>query len=694
MSYGREYSERHSDSARLKPVIRRFEAILVDTLSGLGYEKGRNLTQAASDGGISDPTLRAYLTGRAPEGARAQAVFRGFLRRLGISEHAFRGVLPRLPRPTTRLGRRLLPGLQQKGRTISEAARIARLPMTVWAWIWGRSTPRPDQLRVFLDRNGIDPARFAPWLREAHRPTRVTPFSAYLAAEQLRRGLTWKEFVGFVGRDKTLQYKRLWRWSRGGTLPSPAAAARLLAALETPEPQRSELLQVAVGWMAAVAQGREGHQGPARCRICERERPAWTAKGEPTYDRQTNTFEHLVCRRRLRGWRDLRDHIRGLSETHCRRFAGMRSVPIICPTPGCGLRRETRVGQLTPFVRASSGHRRRAARVTCDGGQLFRACRECHGRKVGRTRTATGQAPIREVHRAAVIEHFGVPGRRQATDLLNRARQGSETARREVFSIWSKATRKRLRADWRGPAPEKTLAAIVRGLKTRQFTCCHWCGLVVAPRTSRRWAFHGRCFTALRHTPEWRRRWKEVVRDPIRLDRVVRDPQTGRWRPRPGHRQSRPLRGAFEPLLERRWNRVRPGPTPSPRNLGLGCEAFIRRHAWDQSDLTIAKALKIRRQEVANVRETFEAHAPGPGDAADALRGTDGQRSHGEPVGWQLIFPGLSDRATVVLADRCPLLGHGSDRVALVRALDRLATPRDYIPRLTGVPSPTLHEPR
>ena len=414
----------------------------------------------------------------------------------------------------------------------------------------------------------------------------------------------------------------------------------------------------------------------------------------PAVGRTWRAYEHLVCCRRLRGWRALRDHIRGLSEADCRRFAGMRSVPIICPTPGCGLRRETRVRLLTPFVRASSGHRRRAARVTCDGGQLFRACRECHGRKVGRTRTATGQAPIREVHRAAVIEHFGVSGRREATDLLNRARQGSETARREVFRIWSKATRKTLRADWRGPAPEKTLAAIVRGLRTRQFICCHWCGLLVAPRTSRPWAFHGRCFTALRHTPEWQRRWKEVVRDPIRLDRVVRDPQTGRWRPRPGHRQSRPLRGAFELLLERRWNRVRPGPTPSPRNLRLGCEAFIRRHAWDQSDLTIAKALKIRRQEVANVRETFEAHAPGPGDAADALRGTDGQRSHGEPVGWQLIFPGLSDRATVVLADRCPLLGHGSDRVALVRALDRLATPRDYIARLTGVPSPTLQEPR
>jgi hypothetical protein len=648
---------------------KRVGNILRATLRDRGYVHGRTLTRAAPDGRVSFPTLKKYLAGDIPEAEHGK--FRRFLRALGIPVRRFKGLLPPPTRPSTRLGRLLLGALTSADRTMSEAARRARMPVgSVWAWVWRGTPPRPDALAAFLERNGIDARLFGPFLRGRSDAEGRSPFAAYLAEEQARRKLTARELLKLCTAPGGVSRNQLWRWRTQGQMPLPQAAERLLAILKTPDPTRSRLLHLVGQHMIETASKRDTSHPRATCKICSRTLPWHQAKRNATYSSQTNTFEHRHCHRRLAAWQKLKYTIGGLTLEDCQRFAAMPTVPVKCPT--CGAVRKKPLNRLYP----SSGprpqkHSNRKARVRCRSGELLQECVHCHMRKVGR------RPGVRASWLAVVAREVGG---KLADELYLKAENGDAAAAKEFRRLWSvgaRANRQSLPRK-KGRTPTKSIGRILVTLPQRRFGLCRWCGLAIARRerlsSAPRPMFHDACFRSLSRWDPYRMQWRGMLRNPKRLARMERDPRTGRWKKTPVRGEETGLKGYFKGVVDRKWW-AGVGAEPKAETLRLGCAGFIRRHAKKETHTTIAKKelkpkggdeLARAVKTVDNAVRIFEARAPGD---------------------WRSVFPGLTARSRAALGDLCPLPSHAGDRAAMVQDLATRRTPRDVIGRLTGVPA-------
>src|SRR5262249_43797698 len=278
----------------------------------------------------------------------------------------------------------------------------------------------------------------------------------------------------------------------------------------------------------------------------------------------------------------------GLTRDDCLRFAATRSVEVRCPR--CRRVREKTLSRFPPSARMPKGRHRRSSGVRCQTGELVQAC-------PGHAKGAWA-ARARRQHLPMEAEH-----------LLARAKGGDRGAQKEVTThmrAWkAKALRARKTMPRRtGPTPGRTLGGIVRGLQSRIFTICNWCGLLIAGRASGR-RFHGPCYQALTRAPEYHDAWVAMVNDPRQIRLRVRHPRLGRWMTRSVERPAATgLEGALQEVTRRRWY-PGAGRVPSSAMLRLGCAAYLRRHVKVESENQIATTYRVRRQEVTHAVNVF-----------------------------------------------------------------------------------------
>jgi hypothetical protein len=678
-----------------------------------------------------------WLNGEIPRASNSK--FRWFLRRLGIPVRRFGRAVRPPKQPPTRFGRILMPQLRQRGLTISKAARQAGMVVQrVWQWIYRGSVPHPDDLRLFLARNGLDPTPFERFLARGRKSGRDTAFSRYLREERDRQNLTWKKFVALF-EGSGIAYSQLWKWDRGRTIPTPAAAERLLTVLKTAEPMRTRLLEAAGRQPVETAGKRTGVHPRATCRICDRKRPWHTVAGsrrilregagvhdvdrgedgrfravpglEPGdyvtvpkssgYDPKTNTFEHPFCRRRLRAWLRLRRqrHIPGLQKEDCERFAATGTVPVVCLHPDCGgVPRPKTVRALYLYAgrwKAKRGIRH--SRSRCEKGILVQAC-ERHARHPLTKETIPSF--LREILKRVIL--LRVLTNEQANRLVKAERSGDPFAVARIDRIESE----------KGKPDEHRLAA---GIDRRDDQAIKEAWKV--------WSTHALSFRRSKPKREGttrRRTLAGVLRglrqrrfDPCRWCGLVVSRPRGRspadrlmyhadcnqtYRHSPEYKERwldmlqepERLASVEHDLRTGRWRRRGGNSQLAGYFKGLSARVWWRRGRGRPPGgvrLQLGCEAFILRGCGTEVGGDVISEEVRPDQAEEALH-VFTKYAAGD---WRLILPGLSRRGYEILRATCPLPPHGEDRRALVQDLAERRMRRDAIARLTGVPLDTVH---